>query len=432
MKLNSSAPRSTSAESSIFRAYAHRAAGAQALLRLLLATLVILETVFSARNSAHSSTVVIAAAYSIWVLFAGFIVLQGKLLQLRPWLLLVDLGALTLLLVSAGDFSHLDATTSLLDDAFFLVPVLAVLQVKPWLTAVISLATAAAYTFGTAFADPSLWSGNHLFANMLFLFSLGLVCVLLSWLQRSRTETIANLAKDRARLLSDALAIEDRERQWLADTLHDGALQSVLAAWQDLEEIRSSDSGSGSSPSYSRIERSLLDAIRHLRATASGLHPTVLENLGLANALRAVGETTALRSGFVVSFRFDCVPNSLPDEHQKILFGAAREFLVNVAKHAEASHVELMLSCDKRGIRLAVVDDGVGVPEEERRQGLAEGHIGLASQRVRIEAVDGSMVVAPRGGDGRGTIASAVLPHALPSAPAQPPAHREDTFSLPN
>lgn len=425
MKHSSTFPDPASSVNSILRTYSYRASSAQAILRLFLAFLVALEALFAARNPAYIWIVSIAVAYSLWVITAGFLVRQGKLLYMRPWLLLVDLGALTLILISAGGFAQSDPTASLLDDAFFLIPVLAVLQVKPWLTAAMSIATAAAYGLGTTLADPNFWDGARVFTHTLFLLSLGLVCVLLSWLQRSRTETIANLARDRARLLSEALTIEDRERQWLADTLHDGALQSVLAAWQDFGEFKSSCHHRVARRAHGRIETSLLDAIQQLRSTTSALHPTVLENLGLANALRAVGETTALRANFDIHFRFECEPSSLKTMHQKILFGAAREFLVNAAKHSRATIVVLTLSCNEHGVKLTVVDNGIGVPKEEFRQGLAEGHLGLASQRVRLESVDGRVIVAPRSADQGGTIASAILPHSLSRLLSGPPDRAE-------
>ncbi|MER7960341.1 ATP-binding protein [Streptomyces sp. NPDC096030] len=407
-----SVPRLTSTVGSILRVYAYRAAGAQAILRLLLVFLVILEVFFLAAKPAHAATTAMAVAYTAWVIGAAVMIWRRKMMHPQPCLLIVDLIALTFLLVSAGRFSQADPAASLLDDAYFLVPVLAVLQVQPWITVAISVATAAAYGCGAVLAHAPA-GGAAVFSGVLFLLSLGAACVLLSWLQRSRTRTIGNLAKDRDRLLSDALKIEDRERQWLADTLHDGALQSALAARQDFDEMKSSRIDGNPHPAHQRIERALLDVIHQLRSTASGLHPTVLEDLGLTQALRAVGETTAQRANFGIHFRFEYASCSLSSEHQKLLFGAAREFLVNVAKHAGAEQVEVALSCDERVVRLAIIDDGVGILPEEFREGLTEGHLGLASQRVRIESVDGCMNVEPRSLGEKGTVASVTLPRTL-------------------
>ncbi|MFF7182989.1 ATP-binding protein [Streptomyces sp. NPDC008121] len=377
--------------------------------------LVILEAVLLAQDTIHTSTIAIAVAYTLWVCVMGCMVWRRKMLHPKPCLLIVDLLALTLLLISAGRFTETDIATSLLSDAYFLIPVLAVLQVKPWITACISVTTAVAYGCAAALTDAPLDWPNAL-AGMLILLILGVGCVLLSWLQRSRTRTIANLAKDRARLLSDALTIEDRERQWLADTLHDGALQSVLAARQDFSEVRAVCSGQDLQSACARIESTLLDVVHQLRATAAGLHPTVLEDLGLTEALRAVGESMAQRANLGIRYSFDCAPNTLTAEHQKLLFGAAREFLVNAAKHAKASKVVVTLFCDEQMVRLTVVDDGAGVLPEGLRHGLAEGHLGLAAQRVRIESVDGCLKVAsPDTGEG-GTIASVTLPRTLPNA----------------
>jgi two-component system NarL family sensor kinase len=95
-------------------------------------------------------------------------------------------------------------------------------------------------------------------------------------------------------------------------------------------------------------------------------------------------------------------------EQDRLLFSVARELLTNVVRHAEASHVTVSLH-DSDGERvLAVVDDGRGVDPRVLTERLARGHIGLASQRVRLESAGGQLDLGPRP-DG-GTSAVARLP----------------------
>ena len=70
------------------------------------------------------------------------------------------------------------------------------------------------------------------------LAALSLAGVLLSWVQRSRVLTIAGLILDRGRLSTELAEVETTARRALAEELHDGALQYVLAARQDLEDAR--------------------------------------------------------------------------------------------------------------------------------------------------------------------------------------------------
>jgi two-component system NarL family sensor kinase len=90
------------------------------------------------------------------------------------------------------------------------------------------------------------------------------------------------------------------------------------------------------------------------------------------------------------------------------LYRAARELLANARKHARASTVRLRLARVADAITLSVVDDGVGFDPTILRRCVAEGHIGLASLAVRIDAMGGAMKLNSR--IGGGTRASVTAP----------------------
>ncbi len=69
-------------------------------------------------------------------------------------------------------------------------------------------------------------------------------------------------------------------------------------------------------------------------------------------------------------------------------------------RHAGAKHLAVRLVEDDGEVELAVEDDGHGFPPERLAERLAEGHVGLASQRVRVEAAGGSLRVDSAPGDG--------------------------------
>jgi two-component system NarL family sensor kinase len=82
------------------------------------------------------------------------------------------------------------------------------------------------------------------------------------------------------------------------------------------------------------------------------------------------------------------------------VFSAARELLANVVRHAEARVLTLRLVDDGQALELAVEDDGRGFTPELLGERLADGHIGLATQRVRVEAVGGTLELASELGVG--------------------------------
>jgi two-component system NarL family sensor kinase len=133
--------------------------------------------------------------------------------------------------------------------------------------------------------------------------------------------------------------------------------------------------------------------VGQLRGAVFELHPYVLEEAGLEAAIRSVAGQAAARGGFDLQLDLRC-KGKHPQE--QLVFSAARELLANVVQHAGAAHVTLRLADTSDGLVLAVEDDGRGFPPERLGAQLADGHVGLASQRVRIEAAGGSMEIASR------------------------------------
>ncbi len=231
------------------------------------------------------------------------------------------------------------------------------------------------------------------------LAALAVGAMLLTRVQRARVGAIGGLAVERSRLLDESLQIEARERRDLAERVHDGALQYVLAARQELEDAREYDDPA----SFDRVEEALRESSQLLRSIMTELHPAVLEQSGLAAALRELTRTVAARGGFAVDLDVDGWPPDVRTLADPVLFASARELLTNVVKHAGATHVQVHLALSDGTARLAVVDDGCGIEAGVLAQRLAEGHIGVASQRARLDAVGGRLHLGP--GPVGGTVA---------------------------
>jgi two-component system NarL family sensor kinase len=234
------------------------------------------------------------------------------------------------------------------------------------------------------------------------LASLGAAAVGLSRIQRSRVFTIGGLLEDRTGLLDDLVHLEERESRELSERLHDGALQYVLAARLDLDDVR----GSGNEEAVDRIERALAESTRMLRSTVSELNPAVLEHAGLARAVQDLAVAQA-RGDLTVTVDADDWPDGVRTPVDALLFSAARELLANVVRHAGARHATITIGLSGDSARLVVTDDGKGITESARKASLDAGHIGLHSQRLRIEAAGGTLTVSGRS---PGTVAIVVVP----------------------
>lgn len=311
----------------------------------------------------------------------------------------VDIGAITALaFLSGGGFSQARV-------AYALVPITLAFRFRPTLTAVAGAAIVVAY-LTQALSHPSRaenQAGRFIAVQAGYLIWISAAAVLLALVLARRTRRIGELVLQGRHLLVDALGAEERERQALAEALHDGALQNLLSARHDLQDV----SDLVEHRSLQRAESAISETVGQLRETVSELHPLVLEQAGLEAALSAVAIHAGRRGGFRAHVAYSAKPRH-PQE--RVILAAARELLTNVAKHARARNVQLRCLEREGWIVLSVADDGDGFDTAVIGESVAAGHIGLASQRARIEGAGGELTIVSDPGDG--TVATVRLPEA--------------------
>jgi two-component system NarL family sensor kinase len=203
-------------------------------------------------------------------------------------------------------------------------------------------------------------------------------------------EEIAELAAARGRLVAQALDAEERTRREISELLHDGPLQDLLALNQEL--LRLADG-----QHLERARAGIGRAIGALREIMVDLHPVAFQVAGLESALGAVADQQARQGEFACELEIDPAAGGVRDD---LLIALARELLTNAAKHAEASRVHVRVERTADAILLEVADDGRGIPDGRLSSALREGHIGLASSIQRVEAVGGTLTLAPAPGGG--------------------------------
>jgi two-component system, NarL family, sensor kinase len=312
--------------------------------------------------------------------------LTGRLASLATAIDVVAISALAFL--SGGAYSEARLT-------FILIPVTAAFRFRPQGTALTGVGVALAYLTEAAVhpASHGRTAWDFIAVQEGYFVWLATAATLFSEMLATRAKAMLALAESRQQLLADALMAEDRARRTLAESLHDNAIQNVLAARQDVEEAakRSDD------PTLVRARAELTETLTDLRNAIFELHPDVLEQAGLEAALRAVAERAGRRGGF------DTVLNlSYRHRHpqETLLFSAAREFLANAAQHSEAGAVLVTLSAQGRDLVLEVRDDGVGFDPRGLDSRVASGHIGLRAHRERLEAAGGRLNIVSAPGEG--------------------------------
>jgi two-component system NarL family sensor kinase len=274
-------------------------------------------------------------------------------------------------------------------NGFFLIPLIAAAQLDPVISAVVAIPALSAFVatcWITQASNLEPWASILSSSTVLAGLAGGSVAV--SLIQRSKVETIEELVQQRTQLLQDLLGVEKHERQSISERLHDGALQCVLVARQDMDGVRE-----GSTVAADRVQVALVECSQLLRDVVRELHPDVLARLGLKAALAALTDGLTSRTDLAVELDARTWPDGLRTDADYVLYSAARETLINVIKHAQADHVWIDLEHDGGLGSLRVADDGVGISEAKIAQKAREGHIGLASIRAKAQASGGQFDV---------------------------------------
>lgn len=357
-------------------------------------------------TTAFAITLACFAGWSVAVLIWVYVRAAGPRVALAATG--VDIAAISVLaILSGGAFSNARL-------ALFLVPVAVAFRFRPWVTVTATVVTVAAYV-GQAVAHPSRAepeAARFIVTQAGYLAWVGVACILLSIQLARRTALVVRLGEQRSQLLADVQDAEVRERRALAESLHDHAIQNLLSARHELEEV--AEEGP-ESEALGRADSAVAETVGQLRDAVFELHPYVLDQAGLEAAVRSLAQRAASRAG--LELRLDLrYPHRHPED--QLLFSAVRELLANVVNHAEADVVAVRLAETGDAGVLVVEDDGRGFPEGLPAERLADGHVGLASQRFRIEAAGGTMLVTS--GSSRGTRVEINIPLRTASTPHVP------------
>lgn len=320
------------------------------------------------------------AAAVVWLV----VVVRGPVPRWADWTSTgVDVLVVVLLcLVSGG------ATAALLP-VFFLLPIALAFQDRPMLTAILGTGTALCYLvvwIAYSKRDDTVGMPDVIYTHFGFLLWAAAATTALCLVLVRRRARVAKLQNVRRQLVSEAMQADERHNREVAEHLHDGPLQTLLAARLDLDEIRERSDD----PALEAVHAALQETAAALRSTVTQLHPQVLAQLGLAPAVRELLRQFESRGEYTVEADLDDVGKP---ESQQLLYRAARELLANIHKHARATNVRVGLS--RRGDRvvLTIGDDGKGFDPSVVESYVADGHIGLGSLLARFDAMGGSMEI---------------------------------------
>ncbi len=245
-----------------------------------------------------------------------------------------------------------------------------------------------------AFARPYEWLPRELE----MLTAAGELCLLAG--EKARLVRDLTAREDQLQQLAEhLLLVEEIERRRISGELHDEAGQSLLCIRLRLELLERAvpESLPALSAGLREVREMAESAIVEIRRLIGDLSPAVLEQLGLAAALRQLVHRFRRLSPARVHLRLDPLPE-LPRNVEKAAYRLAQECFNNIAKHSSATRVNISVLSSDGTLRLTVEDDGVGFQVNEV---LAKrDSYGLAGMRERVTLLGGKLDVVSRPKEG--------------------------------
>jgi signal transduction histidine kinase len=261
------------------------------------------------------------------------------------------------------------------------------------------------------FEKPTLWTlyRGRILGVAAFCVGQG---ALIAWLFSSRARV--RRAESEIRDVSGRLvAAQEDERARLARELHDDVTQQIARLAIDAGRVEMSPAvkDGPDAATIRDLRAGLVRLSEHVHVLSYNLHPSLLDDLGLLDAIQAEADRVEEQWAVRVEVVAEGLPDSTPSVPARCLFRVAQEAMRNVVRHGRARSIRLKLIGERRGIRLTVSDDGIGfrVPPQGAHRTL-----GLASMRERVRMAGGAFVVASV--PGRGTTIDAWVPLEEPRA----------------
>jgi signal transduction histidine kinase len=175
---------------------------------------------------------------------------------------------------------------------------------------------------------------------------------------------------------------QEDERTRIANDIHDDPLQKLVAAKMQAELLQKTH---GDLRELEAIKGAVRSCISSLRLLLFDLRPPILDEEGVGAAVEYVLEQWSTDIGYDVR---DDLGLAIPEQSRAILFRIAHEALSNARKHAQATHLEVVLEAQNDGYLLRVSDNGVGFDPVEV-VATKPGHMGLVAMRERAEMAGG-------------------------------------------
>jgi signal transduction histidine kinase len=199
-------------------------------------------------------------------------------------------------------------------------------------------------------------------------------------------------------LLEKVITAQEEERQRVAREIHDelGQLLTRLSINLKMFEADLSPQSARAAQSFAAMQTLVWQTIEQAHRLVVELRPILLDELGLEAALREELRERLAPFGVATSLTTQGALERLPAPVEITVFRIVQEAISNIARHAQAHSATLSLRHDGKALRVAVEDDGVGIPADWRARGDGRRPLGLLGMQERAALLGGTLTIEPR------------------------------------
>jgi signal transduction histidine kinase len=232
---------------------------------------------------------------------------------------------------------------------------------------------------------------------------------------RERTTELDTSNQSLSKLSARLIQLQDDERRRIARELHDSVGQMLAALGMNLATIGSDIARLTQTASTVHDSEALVQELsREVRTISHLLHPPLLDEAGLASALRWYVEGFSQRSKVRVDLDFPAEFGRLPRESETAIFRTVQECLTNIHRHSESPTAKIRIASSDNEVRVEVEDRGKGIPPDRQFEMESAGipGVGIRGMRERLRQLGGNLEIHS---NGKGTLIRARLPVAVSS-----------------
>jgi signal transduction histidine kinase len=213
-----------------------------------------------------------------------------------------------------------------------------------------------------------------------------------------REQSIRQTREGLRRLAARLIHAQEEERRRIAREMHDDWTQRLALLSIDMAKLEKHlGAPEGALPLLRAMQEQLVGLSEDVHALSRQLHPSILDDLGLVEALRSECASFSHRERIVVVYQPEGVPPTLPRDVALCVYRVAQEALRNLAKHAAVNDAWVSLAATGSELVLRVQDKGAGFDP-------AEGHshpgLGLSSMQERVRLIQAQLSVTSAPGQG--------------------------------